>query len=330
MKCLVCMGILFAALGMIVAGPALAEERLSVEGITNPDGTGQMRVTGGTRPWRWEACTPQLRHCEPFATGRVVETAGASAGTVFRVRDAGGRVGVSPEWRGLLKAVEPPRVTGVIQADGFVSPVQGVWSGGWEGGLTQLQLAACVTETGEECVSISSPWRPGCALSASFAINPVFAGWYLRVADWQVPGHNFTDGLVGHLPFNEPPWGYGEVLKRSPTTSVAIVGQIAPAGTPPAGECGPPPAPIATISAEGIARVECGAGCSVALVGTRKGRRQLVTHQIREQGLLTPFAALEMKLPSAALARLGAGKLRLTVEIDGARWAQRTIRTFDS
>jgi hypothetical protein len=65
-------------------------------------------------------------------------------------------------------------------------------------------------------------------------------------------------------------------------------------------------------------------------VGTRKGRTQLVTRRIREQDLLRPEPALEVGLPRAALARLGAGKIRLTVEIDGARWAQRTIRTSDS
>jgi len=65
-------------------------------------------------------------------------------------------------------------------------------------------------------------------------------------------------------------------------------------------------------------------------VATRNGRRQLVTRRIPEQDLLRPEPALEMNLSRAALARLGGGKIRLIVEINGKRSAQRTIRTSES
>jgi hypothetical protein len=327
MKRLVCMGILLATLGVIVAGPAQARWRSEIQPLLNSDGTGSMFVGWGTAPWTWEACTSKLKDCEPFAKGQEVQTAGAPAGTVFRVTDGEGEVGLSPVWLGALKAVVPPKVTGAIEANGFVSPVQGAWSGGWLGEAGKLQLSACITETGEQCVSISNPQRLACAPSASFSIDPVFAGWYLRVADWHVAGAAFTDDYTGPPPWENRNWGFEEVLRRSPTTAVAIVGQIAPPVNAPAGECGPPPAPTATIDTEGIARIECAAGCSVVLAGTRKGRRQFVTRQISEQSLLRPAHTLELKLPRTAMARLGTGKIRLTVEIDGTRWAQRTIRT---
>jgi len=42
MKRLVCIGFLFAALGMIVAAPAQSASRFRVQTFINPDGTGQM------------------------------------------------------------------------------------------------------------------------------------------------------------------------------------------------------------------------------------------------------------------------------------------------
>jgi hypothetical protein len=300
------------------------------------DSIGHMHVNTGIAPWIWEACTPKLKECAPFARGREVDTVGAAAGTVFRVKDGRGESGRTPEWRGSPQELAPPRVAGIIAANEFVSPVRGLWSGGWEGENSELQLSACATEAGGGCVRLTDPHyvRWGCTSSNSLLLGPDLTGRYLRVTNRQSGGpHVETPFAVG-----PPPPRYeaarlrsgAEVWGRSRNTSVAIVGQIAPAAHPPAGECGPPPAPTATISAKGVARVECGGGCSVVLVGTRKGRRQLVTRRIREQDLLRPEPALEVGLPRAALARLGAGKIRLTAEIDGARWAQRTIRTSDS
>ena len=65
----------------------------------------------------------------------------------------------------------------------------------------------------------------------------------------------------------------------------------------------------------------------MVLAGSRKGSRQSIARHIFEQSLLRPEAALEMALPRATLARLGVGKIKLAVGIDGVRLAQRTIRT---
>lgn len=328
MKRLVCMGILLAALGLVVVASAQAAGRYRVQTFISPNGTGQM-FASGIAPWTWEACTPDLKTCEPFARGREAKTAGAPAGTVFRLRDGGGESFLSPEWRGPLNALAPPRVAGIIAANEFVSPVRGLWSGGWQGENSELQLSACATEVGapEECVSLTDTHYirpPGCSRSNSFGLDPRFVGQYLRVADRQSGGPHAEPAYGVVYPFGSEVWG------RSRTTSVAIVARIAPAVTVSRGECGPSPAPTATISAGGVARVECGGGCRVALVGTRIGRRQLMTRRIAQQDLLRPEPALEMQLPRAALARLGAGKVRLFVEVDGRRLAQRTIRASDS
>ena len=329
MKCLVCIGLLFAALGMIVAAPAQSARRMDIQIGIEPDGTGHLSASTSSTtvpPLAWEVCAPDLKGCEPFTRGREIETTGAPAGSVFRVKDAGGETGVSPEWRGPPKALAPPRVTGVIAANEFVSPVQGFWSGGWRGENAEMQLSACATEAAapNECVTLTNPHYIrvlGCSSISSFGLDPRFVGRYLRVADRQSGApHPELDYGVGS------PVG-AEVWRRSRNTSVAIVGQIAPAVNPPAGECGPPPPPTATLSVDGVARVECAGGCSVALVGERDGHRQIVSRGIRAQGLLGPAPALEMALSRVALSRLGAGRIRLTVEIDGTSWTQRTIRT---
>jgi hypothetical protein len=328
MKRLVCIGVIFAVLGLVVAAPAMAARGIRIQTFVEPDGIGSLYASTSSTvvpPFAWEACTPDLQSCEPFARGIKMETTGAAAGTVFRVRDGGGETGVSPEWRGPVKALAPPRIAGVAAANEFVSPVQGVWSGGWRGENSEMQLSACATETAApaECVSLTNPHYirvPGCSRNNSFGLDPRFVGQYLRVADRQSGGPHAETAIGFITPFGAEVWG------RSRITSVATIGQIMPAVTVPAGECGPPPPPTATISAEGVARVECGGGCSVVLVGTRKGRKQLVTRQIPAQDLLRPEAALEMSLPLAELNRLGAGKIRLNVEIDGTFWAQRAIR----
>jgi hypothetical protein len=189
-----------------------------------------------------------------------------------------------------------------------------------------MQLSACATPTGEQCTSLTSlHYVRGCPRSASFPIDPSFAGRYLRVADRQ-PGAG---------PIVEPPFGvltpYGEgIWGRARTTSVAVVGQIAPATGPSVGPCGPSPTPTATISAEGVARVECGGGCSVTFIGSRKGRERRVTRQLPQQDLLRPGAAPNLGLPYSSLSELGAGAVRLTVKADGKRLAQRTLRTSGS
>ena len=308
---------------LIVAVPASSAHELRIQTTINPSGrTGSLSVASPPGSIGWEACTAKLTDCEPFGRGFSIETNGAPAGTVFRVRNTEGESGISPEWAGPLKELAPPRVAGEIQANGYVTPIPGLWSGGWRAEPAEMQLSACESEAGEGCVSLTNPhYVRRCPWDASFYLEPRFAGWFLRVADRQNGG-----------PHVEPPYGlttpYGaEVFGQSRTTSVAIAGQIAPAVSPAAGECGPPPAPVATISSEGIARLECGGGCSAALVATRQGRRRSISRELHEENLLRPRAAVELHLTPSQLASLGVGKIRLVVEIDGARVAQRTIRT---
>jgi hypothetical protein len=317
---------------LIVAVPATSAHELRIQTSINPSGrTGSLSVASPPGSIGWEACTAKLTECVPWGRGFQTETHSAPAGTIFRVRNAEGETGLSPEWRGPLKEMAPPRVSGVIQANDYVSPVRGLWAGGWREEPSEMQLSACETGTGEGCISLTSRRyiRQGCAGNQGFLINARFAGWYLRVADKQSGGPHAEPSSAVYSPSGAT-WGFDGVWGRSRTVGVAVVGQIAPAVNPPAGECGPPPPPVATISADGVARVECAAGCRVSLAGTRAGRRRLVKGYMGSLNLLQPLAPRELQLTHPMLTSLGRGKIRLTVEIEGARLVQRTIRTPNS
>jgi hypothetical protein len=310
---------------LVVAGPASSAYGVVIQTSINPGGrSGHLSASSEPGSLAWEACASDLKECKPFGSGRAIDTKAAKIGTVFRVRYDEAETALSPEWRGPVTELVPPRVAGTIQANEYVTPVPGLWSGGWRDEPSEMQLSACLTEAGEECVSLTDPhYIRRCPNSASFYLDPQFVGRYLRVADRQNGGPHFEPAFGLTSPFVAEVWG------RTRTTSVATVGQIAPAVSPPARECGPPPAPTATISVDGVATVECGAGCSAVLVGMRSGRRVAIAGGIPEQDLLRP-KALELQLSQASLARLGVGKIRLLVEIDGKRLAQRTIRSSGS
>jgi hypothetical protein len=167
-------------------------------------------------------------------------------------------------------------------------------------------------------------------------IDPVFTGWYLRVADQLLGPGPFLVPLV--LTLNS---GYGgPVWPAGPLTAVAVVGRIAPATGPRTSPCGPvalppganphhpsycargqrfPPCSTVLISARGAARVWCvPIGCQVAIRATR-GR-----HTVRYRTIVTGEATLT--LPKRLRARLGSGRARIQVNVDGRRQASRAVR----
>jgi hypothetical protein len=304
----------------ITAPLATSSERIHIQAGINPDGNGRLLVNSGEGPWAWEACTPDLTTCAPFGNGREIETIGASPGTVFRV-EGNGATGVSPEWRGRVNQVKPPSIDGLTRANEFVSPVPGMWSGGWKNEFSQVQLSACATPAGQDCMALTDlHYVRNCAASASFALDAKVAGSYLRIAQ----------SLIGAGPPVEPsyavtsPYG-GEVWGRSRITSVAVVGQIAPAVNPYPGECGPPPRGRAFISKQGVALIECPAGCRAALIGSRNGRHVRITRSLPARDALIIAPPARLRVPDGILAGTGAGSVHLVAEIDGNQVAQRTI-----
>src|ERR1700761_2490190 len=99
MKRLVCIAVLLVSLASVATAPAQAAKRSTVQTFVNSDGSGSLYFGRGSSPWVWEACTSTLKRCEPFARGRETQTAGAPAGTVFRVENGEGETELSPEWK---------------------------------------------------------------------------------------------------------------------------------------------------------------------------------------------------------------------------------------
>jgi hypothetical protein len=298
---------------------ATAANDLRVQALITPTGAGRLLVNNGSAPWSWEAC--HRRGCKPFGGGREIQTKGAPAGTVFRV-ESHGDGGLSPEWGGRLTQVEQPGVDGVIRANEFVGPLPGQWRGGWKGEFSEMQLSACATATGGDCITLTDPRYPRtCGGSASFALDEKFVGSYLRVADRRVgAGPLFRTAMAVTSPYG------GEVWAPSRNTAVCIAGQIAaPTGAYP-GECGPPPPGRAAIDPRGHAFVDCQGGCRAALIAVQEGGRIRVTRTLPSRDALLVTPPVELRVPKRTIkTRLGTGRVQFAVEIDGKRVARRTV-----
>lgn len=277
---------------------------------TNPD----------SEIWSWQACAPDVSNCKPFATGRIVSTNGAAAETVFRATSSFGATALSSVWHGNPVATGPPSVSGTVRANELVTPVAGQWRGGWAGGGDRFQLSACATPTGTRCTTLTHSNYPRACHDTAVVLDPYFTGWYLRVADQRLGAGSYAMPLyaVG------TPYGY-EVWEPGPTVSFAVVGRIEPATQGRAASCGAPPLVEASISKRGEATVTCGLGCRIALIA-RHGRQGV--RLVREvappgPGRLRGPAILRISRPR--LIRLGSGRVRMSVVIDGRRVARRTI-----
>lgn len=220
-----------------------------------------------------------------------------------------------------MRQVAPPAVHGAIRANDFVSPLPGRWRGGWEGEDSELQLSACATSQGQDCTTLTD-WhylRP-CPASSSVALDARFAGNYLRVADRRIgPGPHPRAAYAVSSPYGGKAW------TRSRNTSVAVVGQIAPAVLPNSGECGPLPPGEAFVSKQGTAYVRCRGGCRAELVASHAGRRVRVVRTLAPQNVLVVRPPVRLRVPRRAVNRIGGGRVRFVVRTDGKRAAYRAI-----
>jgi hypothetical protein len=116
----------------------------------------------------------------------------------------------------------------------------------------------------------------------------------------------------------------GFVWPAGPTTSVAVLGRIAPATGPRADHCGPAPRalgrePSATLSKQDVATIRCPSACTIVLRADRGPKRVQVTRTLAEWGTVTA------RISPRALLRLGNGRAALSIEVDGAVLVRRTL-----
>lgn len=321
------MGLLLAAAITVLtttAAPAAALQPYEAEMQTlyNADGTGKLFANGAITSW--EKCNGDLSACGSAGTTREISTADAPAGTVFRLQNTP----TGPVWHGNLSIVAPPTVQGNFSANELVTPVPASWQGGWEGSGDLTQLAVCQTPTGEGCTSISDhKYVEGCP-GGGAALDPSFAGEYLRIADMRIgPGAVDTMEAYGS-PFGHP------ILPAQGNTAVAIVGQIAPATHERTATCGPKPQVEAWISSLGVAKVSCPFGCAATLIAGHAGRTARATLQVPGTG--RPFgvgapqepqsSGATLTIPTSPLKRLGGGRTNFAVEVGGQIFARQSLK----
>ena len=274
----------------------------------------------GSEIWSWEACSPDLTSCTPFATGRIVSTSGSAAETVFRATSNFEATARSPVWHGNPVAIGPPSVSGTIRANQLVIPVAGQWSGGWAASSDRFQLSACLTPNGIRCTALTHSNYPAECPDTAAVLDPFFTGQYLRVADLRLGAGPYVMPLyaVG------TPYGY-EVWESGPTASVAVVGRIEPATRDRAARCGAPPLVEASISGRGVATVTCGLGCRTTLVARRGKRGVRFVRKVTRPGQGRLRGPITLPASHRSLNRLGAGRARLSLTVNGRQVAQRTI-----
>jgi hypothetical protein len=314
--------LLAMAIGLIAASGAEAAPAgggsggIHMQALLDDDGTGRLFVNNADGPWRWESCTPPLTDCRRIAGGRELSTRGVRPPAVFRVRSEG-LVGVSPKWRGQLRQVAPPSVTGFIRANEFVSPMPGRWARGWEDEQSELQLSACVTAQGKDCTTLThTHYLRDCSvpdsLNASFVIPEEFAGRYLRVAERRLG----AGPIIRAMYAVSSPYG-GRILRRDGATAVAVVGRIASPTRDFPGECGPPVPGEGSISKRGLGFVRCSEDCRATLIAGRAGRVVKAERTIAaSRGSLFVGPPEQIALPPGRLAKLGEGPITVALRVD--------------
>jgi hypothetical protein len=307
-------GAILLVLAGLSAADAAAVGRFPFQVLLNEDGSGRIFMNDRRTP-SWEVCKPGPTECRPFATGNF-STDGAPAGSVFW---AGGDL-TTPLWKGNLRSVALPSVQGKPRANEIVTPVAGVWEGGWESDYDDLSLSICKTATAERCFQVNheGPRARGCGPNEAALLDPAFAGRYLRVVD-QRYGEGTVFAGVGHPPY------YPLKIGPGPTIAMAVVGRIAPSNAPPQRRCGPPPLSSASIAPGGAATVSCSLITCRAVLAVRcpeggaKAARRLSPSDYYDAKTTT------LRLSPAAIERLEGCRAIAKVRINRSLLAQRRV-----
>ena len=318
-------------IGMLLPGTAAATDS-NMQALLNPDGTGMLFADAAAGPFSWERCNQDLSACAPAGDGRELNIGNAPDGSVFRLA-GGSPAEVSPVWHGNLQVAAPPRIEGSLSANELVTPVPASWSGGWDGGFDQTQLAACETAAGEHCTSLTDPKFPsGCANGAAF-IDPSFAGDFLRVADARFGPDTISPPYAVVSPYGQPIW------PADGATAVAMAGQIGPPTHDWKATCGPgllpgPPAPPSSpeiveerlaegsISRTGVGSAKCRPGCRAVMIASRSGRQARVVASVPSVG---KPATRSLRLSKTEIKKLGARRVHFVLKLDGKKVAERTV-----
>ena len=201
------------------------------------DGTG-MLWTLVDHPVAWERCAPDGSPCTSYDDGdgepKSLAVRDDPPGTVFAATQDGVTLRSEP-WRGRVRATEPPRVEGEVRVGGLVRPLPATWEGGWGREADWLQLQACRTLDGADCVVVLDERSSGPCRSDGGRLLPArYEGRWLQVTDRRISREEPYP-----LPLYSPHEANRPHVPGPPGIAGAVVGQIAP-GPAPAEDCGQP------------------------------------------------------------------------------------------
>jgi len=118
----------------------------------SPDGSLAVPEWSICRPPEVSVCSPAVRTAHA-----ILSPEPEPAGTVFRASARyGGRIySAAVIWRGRVQIFSRPRLRGRADVGAAVTPVAGLWGGGWGTEFDQLAVEACPTTRARSCVMLS-------------------------------------------------------------------------------------------------------------------------------------------------------------------------------
>ena len=227
-------GVVLAILGVLSTSAVAADPPTRVEMFhnVNEDGRGVLfAYTVSDAPGRWgammwQACMPDpgCAAAQPRASDdRVLDVGDAPGGTTFIATASDGSQSFSATsvpYRGRLGIALYPGIKGQLRTGHVITPVPGIWVGGWGYERPNVQLQVCRTRRDESCEVISATfyWEKCPGISARIA--PRYLGWYLRVADQRIGQNTVFAARAYRRPQDLAP------LRTAPDTAVMTVGRI--------------------------------------------------------------------------------------------------------
>jgi hypothetical protein len=186
---------------------------------------------GAASAIHYAMCRPASGACTAVPVVNGVPLPGPqAAGTLFRVRARyhGRLYSSSARWRGALRAISRPALSGPLRVGATVVARPARWAGGWPTDINQLAVEACRTRDATHCVMLTGVWlqcaRLGCGIGggvigdhstdATTRVGYALSGWFLFSLDARLgPG---PGGLVGFSsPAALPVWPTSPIVVRS-------------------------------------------------------------------------------------------------------------------
>jgi hypothetical protein len=253
---LAAIGLTSAAAGFVAAGASMAtpparygiDIQASYSPAGNPSLVANFYPDGAQAKPRWSICgPPDVNVCvRTHASGQVLEAGTTSAGTIFEPTATYKRrtyVARTAPWKGSLRPIAAPRLSGRPRAGATVTPHRAVWTGGWawqrpyrrkdgldSGGRGRdfdfLSVEACRTRDAEKCVNLSEPQGDGFSRRPA-VVDKRFTGWHLFAFDQRFAADTAFAAPAYRIPASVPPLKAGATVARSAPLG-PVVGAAAP------------------------------------------------------------------------------------------------------